>query len=328
MDAQFEQVAQETSATLTTETVATVSLPKKPRVWTTFATWIAAAIAGQFAVIVGFVAVGVVVGASMGAQGADPATIQKAVQETIQQPLPLLLLSLVPFQLGMLAVVLLAARSSRETLIERLHLNQPKNKPGMLRLLSTASFTLSAALGLAVLLSLLLGVPGASPIGTAVQDGSWLVVAVVSVLLSTVPAVVEELLFRGYIQGRLLKRWSPTAAISVSTLLFAIMHADSLHHIAAVVPLGVVLGILAYRTGSIRSGMIVHAVHNAAAVAFAAAVRLLGSYANEEVVGMSVVAAILALAICGVPGLVALARKGTNAADENPAPSVALAAAA
>lgn len=52
-----------------------------------------------------------------------------------------------------------------------------------------------------------------------------------------IPALVGETLFRGYLQRRFPKRWSPAVAISVSTLPFALMHMDSLEHIIAIVPL-------------------------------------------------------------------------------------------
>ena len=61
--------------------------------------------------------------------------------------------------------------------------------------------------------------------------------------------------------------WSPAVAIGVSTLLFAVLHFDSLQHIIDVVPLGIVTGLLAYRTNSVRPGMLVHGLHNAGAVA-------------------------------------------------------------
>jgi membrane protease YdiL (CAAX protease family) len=51
------------------------------------------------------------------------------------------------------------------------------------------------------------------------------VVAVPFVLfIAAFPGFNEELLFRGYIQRRLLARWSPWLAISVTSALFALMH--------------------------------------------------------------------------------------------------------
>jgi len=83
----------------------------------------------------------------------------------------------------------------------------------------------------------------------------------VLIMLSVVPAVVEETLFRGYIQRRLLQRWTPLAAIATSTAFFALAHFD-VQHTFAVIPLGVWLGYIAWRTSSLWPGMICHAAQN------------------------------------------------------------------
>jgi membrane protease YdiL (CAAX protease family) len=80
-------------------------------------------------------------------------------------------------------------------------------------------------------------------------------------LLSVVPAFVEESLFRGYIQRRLLQRWSPAAAIATSTAFFTLAHFD-LQHMFSVIPLGVWLAYLAWRTGTLWPGMLCHAAQN------------------------------------------------------------------
>lgn len=51
---------------------ATTSKPRKPRVWTAFATWIVAAIAGLSAAIAGYFVVGFAIGIAMGASGTTP----------------------------------------------------------------------------------------------------------------------------------------------------------------------------------------------------------------------------------------------------------------
>jgi membrane protease YdiL (CAAX protease family) len=84
-------------------------------------------------------------------------------------------------------------------------------------------------------------------------------------LLSVIPAFVEESLFRGYIQRRLLQRWSPAAAIATSTAFFALAHFD-LQHTLVVIPIGVWLGYLAWRTNALWPGMICHAAQNVSAL--------------------------------------------------------------
>ena len=150
--------------------------------------------------------------------------------------------------------------------------------------------------------------PAASSTGAAAASPAWWDVVLCGLVLSLLPTVVEEIVFRGYIQRRLLQRWSPAVAISISTLLFAILHADSLQHIIAVVPLGLVTGLLAYRTKSIKAGMIVHAIHNAGAVGFAALVRGLTPLIGEEAIGVLTLGALAALFLLGLPAVVSLLR--------------------
>ncbi len=80
--------------------------------------------------------------------------------------------------------------------------------------------------------------------------------------LAIVPGFVEELLFRGYLQRRLLQRWRPGPAIAVSTLLFALAHFDPKHMVFAAA-LGLWLGVVAWRTGSIWPAVFCHAGVNA-----------------------------------------------------------------
>jgi membrane protease YdiL (CAAX protease family) len=80
--------------------------------------------------------------------------------------------------------------------------------------------------------------------------------------LSIVPGFVEELLFRGYLQRRLLQRWRPAVAIAVSTLLFALVHFDPRHMVFAAA-VGLWLGVVAWRTGSIWPCVFCHAGINA-----------------------------------------------------------------
>ena len=51
---------------------------------------------------------------------------------------------------------------------------------------------------------------------------AWGVVLVVTIALA--PGFIEEMLFRGYVQRRLLERWSPAWAIGVASLLFTLAH--------------------------------------------------------------------------------------------------------
>ncbi len=106
--------------------------------------------------------------------------------------------------------------------------------------------------------------------------GVFAVVVVMS--LSVVPGFVEESLFRGYIQRRLLKRWPPIVAIGFTSVLFAAAHIDW-HHALMVLPLGVWLGIVAWRAGSIWPAILCHFFVNLVAVLHA---RLSGDSADMQ----------------------------------------------
>ncbi|MFO0928262.1 MAG: CPBP family glutamic-type intramembrane protease [Gemmataceae bacterium] len=109
------------------------------------------------------------------------------------------------------------------------------------------------------------------------EHSPLLLVAVLAVL----PAVLEELFFRGYLLAALLgdEKRHPGRAVVVSAALFALFHllvTDSLA-IERFVPslaLGLVLGLLAVRSGSVLPGIVLHLTHNALLV-------LLGYYQPE-----------------------------------------------
>ena len=91
------------------------------------------------------------------------------------------------------------------------------------------------------------------------QTGSMLVVS--GFMVSVLPAVVEESLFRGYLQSRLLRRLSAFWAIGISAFIFAIAHLDPMHAMG-VFPLGVWLGVIAWRAGTIYPAIIGHFANN------------------------------------------------------------------
>jgi membrane protease YdiL (CAAX protease family) len=218
----------------------------------------------------------------------------------------------------MAAVALLAAWRSKEPVRERLGLvPQSGRVVGRFKLATLAAFTTSVAYATLVFSALFMGPPPeGGAIANVITDGSWLMITLASIVLSVIPALVEEALFRGYLQRRFLKRWSPRVAITVSTLLFAVMHMDSWQHIIAVIPLGAVLGLLAYRTNSIKPGMLVHAIHNTAAVGFASLATALEPFIGVEALGLGVIGTIGVLGLIGLPAVISLLRKSKASATK------------
>jgi sodium transport system permease protein len=81
----------------------------------------------------------------------------------------------------------------------------------------------------------------------------WLVVAIT-------PAICEEVLFRGFILNG-LRRLGAVPAIGISALLFGIAHA-SIYRLLPTVFLGVIFGLIVWRTGSLLSSVVAHALNN------------------------------------------------------------------
>jgi sodium transport system permease protein len=81
----------------------------------------------------------------------------------------------------------------------------------------------------------------------------WLVVAVT-------PAICEEALFRGFILSG-LRRLGAVPAIGISALLFGVAHA-SIYRLLPTFFLGLVFGIIVWRTGSLLCSIVAHAINN------------------------------------------------------------------
>ena len=93
----------------------------------------------------------------------------------------------------------------------------------------------------------------------------WLVV----VVLAIVPAVCEELVFRGWmlsaLAGEALSPGRQFTAVVVQAALFAVVHLLP-ERLPTTFAMGLILGWVALRTGSLLPGIICHAVHNAVPV--------------------------------------------------------------
>jgi len=82
--------------------------------------------------------------------------------------------------------------------------------------------------------------------------------------------VCEELAFRGHLLSALRLRWRTRDAIWLSALAFAAIHLDPVRF-PALLFLGAVYGWMSWRTGSVWTAVVAHAVNNAAATALAVA---------------------------------------------------------
>jgi sodium transport system permease protein len=123
----------------------------------------------------------------------------------------------------------------------------------------------------------------------------WVVLLAVAVT----PAICEELFFRGVILSGLrgLGQWP---AIAISSLLFAVAHA-SIYRLLPTLVLGIVLGYLVWKTRSIVTSMVVHALNNGLAAWMTQApdtVRAFGLDPSSKVLPLGPTLA--ATAVCAV----------------------------
>jgi membrane protease YdiL (CAAX protease family) len=88
-------------------------------------------------------------------------------------------------------------------------------------------------------------------------------------LLAGLAPLVEELVFRGLLYGWLENRWGSGLAFVVSSLAFAAAHIEPAHAVL-VLPLGLLFGLLRWRTRSLWPSLVAHMANNGMAVAAAA----------------------------------------------------------
>ncbi|KZK73658.1 MAG: abortive phage infection protein [Pelodictyon luteolum] len=92
--------------------------------------------------------------------------------------------------------------------------------------------------------------------------GEFLVVASV---LAVVPAVTEELLFRGYVQGNYTRSMRPFSAVLLTGTMFAFFHMSAANLLPLAL-LGWYIGYIYSRTGNLAVPVSVHFVNNMAAL--------------------------------------------------------------
>lgn len=75
------------------------------------------------------------------------------------------------------------------------------------------------------------------------------------------PSFFEEMTYRGFLQGRFMKRFNPYVAIGITSLIFGLVHIEPRGIILATV-MGMWLGIIAWRIQSVWPAIICHAFVN------------------------------------------------------------------
>lgn len=228
---------------------------RKPRVWTVFVTFAAAIGAVIAAQIVGAV---ILVGWYF-AQEDTPQQLQGEILDLITAPGPFIGINLLT-QLAMEGTAVAAAFLSPQPLRQRLCLVSPSLGAGRTLVLVLGAIV-PTLIGLALAYALAEVIEPDESVKRLYEQmtAEWAIPFIAFIALG--PGICEEVLFRGYMQRRLLARWGPVASITIVSLLFAVVHAMP-HAIVFALPIGVWLGLLAWRTGSTWPGILCHASIN------------------------------------------------------------------
>jgi sodium transport system permease protein len=104
------------------------------------------------------------------------------------------------------------------------------------------------------------------------------------VVLALLPAICEEIMFRGFVLSGLRRGGGKVGPILVTSLMFAVFHLDP-GRLAPTFLVGVVLGVVVVRSGSIFPAMLLHLVYNASGLGvdhFSGPLTNAGLLANES----------------------------------------------
>jgi membrane protease YdiL (CAAX protease family) len=100
-------------------------------------------------------------------------------------------------------------------------------------------------------------------------------------VLAVLPALCEELAFRGFILTGLRRRFHPWTAVFLSSFLFALFQMN-VFQFAPHFVLGVVLALIALRTNSVAPAMVFHLVYNLCFIAPLVFPQFFASFNTKE----------------------------------------------
>jgi membrane protease YdiL (CAAX protease family) len=115
------------------------------------------------------------------------------------------------------------------------------------------------------------------------NNGWWLVINLF--VLAVIPAICEEVIYRGVILNG-FRKFGKINAVLLSALFFALAHGSAVQFIYQFI-LGIVLGFILIKTGSIVASMIVHFLNNAIVIVYNYGMPVQSvqtSYSSSEIV--------------------------------------------
>ena len=236
-------------------TAAPPPLAPDRRIWPAFAAVVIALVLILVWQILAVAALTVV----MIAAGTPPPQAPQKLVELVATPWAFIALG-IGSQAAMLVTAVIAARLSGQPVTRRLGMHRPGLGPaGFIAVAFGSWLPLTVSLGLAYTLPET--IPTDPSVAAMYEKMTWASALPFLLFISLAPGLCEEVLFRGYVQRQFLNRWGPWTAILLTSVLFALFHI-MLHAIAVALPLGIWLGWLAWKTGSIWPGVVCHAFVN------------------------------------------------------------------
>jgi len=227
----------------------------RPRLWSQFLLFfltLVAAIAGQVLIIGGLAALRFSRGETI-----------EAIQTRPFGDMPAqlgLMVAYAPMAIALIGGAVIPAMISRRPLVQRLGLGAPAMPWwGYPLLVGASGIPFAVAIAGAILGSKIS--PDQSELLELWKPGPPLLAVAFVLFIGLVPGFCEELFYRGCLQRRFQQRWSPWTSILVCSTLFAIAHVTP-NAIALAFPLGIWLGVLTWRTGSIWPSVVCHAAIN------------------------------------------------------------------
>ncbi len=234
--------------------------PSRPRVWTVFLSYVLT-IGGMVAAS-GVVA-GVYIASLINNTPVDQQSItdiMKLAEATANAPW-VILSSFASTALVLITMALSCAALSPVTIRRRLALRSPGLDTGVW------AAAMLAGVSISTISDGVIGAMGLAQTGTIAHLTQFIQGLSPGMILPAIFAIgvvapfAEELFFRGYVQTRLCRRWGAWPGILITAALFGLSHFDWVHTPSAFV-MGIYLGWLAQRTGSLLPSIGAHAVNN------------------------------------------------------------------
>jgi sodium transport system permease protein len=193
-------------------------------------------------------------------------------------------------QLGLFLVPSLVwCRVFRAPLVETLQLRWPTPRGWVATVLLAAG---GWSVG-AVLWQQLLRFPGAQAyadwLGELLGKQGQLALGPALLLVALLPAVAEEVTFRGVVLGGLRQSGSRWVAVVGSAVVFGLFHINP-YHVVVATGLGLLLGFVALESGSIVPGILIHLVNNGIQVLVDRSPALAAQLDGRAVLGTALVA--------------------------------------